>query len=116
MNYRQSSSNPLDQQHHWWHRLHLSSQKFAVVLTLAAFVTGFGYVLLTNTTAAEGLAIQKLQDDIVAMQAENEKLQLKAADLQSLSVADEASASLDLQPVQAFQVLAPTDGPVAIGQ
>jgi cell division protein FtsB len=113
MTRRQFPSNQSTQSGHWWQRLNIASQKFAVLLVFTAFLSGFGYVLLTNTTASEGLAIRKLQVQIDQMQTENEKLQLKAADMQSLSVADAASDALGLQPVDQFQVLAADGGSVA---
>lgn len=113
MTRRQFPNNPSKAESHWWHKMQVSSQKFAVLLTLTAFAAGSGYVLLTNKTATDGLAIRKLQVQIDQLKTDNEKLQLKAADMQSLSVADAASTALGLQPVDTFQVVAADGGSVA---
>jgi cell division protein FtsB len=98
--------------HHWWHRWKISTQKFAVVLTLAAFLSGLSYVLLTNRTAAEGFAIEKLQTDLAQLQKANEQLELRAADLRALAAVDQSSQQLGLEPVDKFEYL-PAAGPVA---
>jgi cell division protein FtsL len=90
-------------------KIQASSQRLAILLTITAFISGFGYVMLTNTTASEGLAIRKLQVQITDLKSDNEKLQLTAADMRSLSIADAASEQLELQPVDTFQVV-PADG------
>lgn len=107
-----SQNNPLATAHHWWHRLRLSSQKFAILLTMTAFVTGLAYVLMTNSTAANGFDMEKLQRQLAELKTSNEKLQLQAADLRSLSTADRAGQALGLKPTTTFEVL-PTSGPVA---
>lgn len=101
--------------HHWWHRWHLSTQKFAVMLTIGAFVTGFTYVMLTNNTASEGFAIKKLQQQLDVLAVSNEKLELKAADLRSLAVIQAASTSLALEPTDSFEYLPTPPGAVAFG-
>lgn len=113
MTNRSSRNNTTQKTGHWWNALQASSRKLAVLLVFTAFVSGFGYVLLTNATASEGLAIRKLQTQIDQIQGQNEKLQLQAADMQSLSIADAASVELGLQPVDQFQVLAADGGSVA---
>ncbi len=113
MNRRSSQKNPLEPTHHWWHRYKISTQKFAVLLTLTAFVSGGGYVLLTNGATTQGFAIKQAQDQLTKLQAQNEKLQLQAADLQALSVADQASARLQLTSADRFEYLPPTTGTVA---
>ncbi|MBI3573259.1 MAG: hypothetical protein HY092_03615 [Candidatus Kerfeldbacteria bacterium] len=99
---------------YWWHRLHLSTQKFAVLLTLSAFAAGFGYVLLTNNTAALGFQIRDLQKNISHLQASNQKLQLQAADLRSLSLAQQAGQTLQLQPTDRVEYLPVATGTVAV--
>lgn len=106
--------DPAQYPRYWWHRWHLSTQKFAVILTVTAFLTGFIYVLLTNQTAAEGFAIKGLQQKIAVLSAANEKLELKAADLRSLSVIDRASVNLALTPTQQYEYLPPPPGAVAL--
>jgi hypothetical protein len=106
-------NNPLQSIDHWWHRWQLSTQKFAVVLTISAFLSGLGYVMLTNKTATEGFAIHKLQQELGDLKSQNEKLQLQTADLQSLAAADRVSQALDLQPVDSFEVLPTSGGAVA---
>lgn len=113
---RQHRKDPLHQQSHWWHRMSISTQKFAVVLTIGAFLSGFSYVMLTNTTAAEGFAIKELQQKIDGLKQQNEKLELKAADLRALSAVDRSSASLQMKPADTFEYLAPTGGSVALGR
>lgn len=107
------TTDPLRTEHHWWHRWHLSTQKFAVLLSILAVVAGFSYVFLTNRTAQEGFAIKGLQQQISALQDKNQKLELMAADLQSLSAVQATSAQLGLVPATSFQYLAPTSGAVA---
>ena len=108
------SLDPGSAPQYWWHRWQLSTQKFAVLLTVTAFVTGFMYVLLTNQTASEGFAIKSLQNKVDALAASNEKLELKAADLRSLSVISAASNALALQPTDKFEYLPPATGAVAL--
>ncbi len=99
---------------HWWHRLHLSTQKFAAVLVFTAFGLGFTYVWLTNQTAAQGFAIDELQQQMDGLQAQNEKLELQAADLRALSAVQVATEGLALEAANGFEVLRPVGGPVAI--
>lgn len=99
---------------HWWHRWRLSTQKFAVILSITAFGLGFGYVLLTNNTAAEGFAIKRLEQSVAQLREQNEKLELKAADLRSLSAVRLSSAVLQLEPAEQFEYLAPTTSAVAV--
>ncbi|MBI2984649.1 MAG: hypothetical protein HYY50_03425 [Candidatus Kerfeldbacteria bacterium] len=106
--------DPLHQSPHWWHRWHLSTQKFAVILTIAAFLLGLSYVWLTNRTAARGFAIDQLQRQVTALSAANEKLELQAADLRSLAAVALSSQTLNLEPADGFEYLAPTPGPVAV--
>lgn len=114
MNRRSTSNDLLKPQSHWWHKFKISTQKFAVIISLAAVVTGFGYVFLTNQTAAQGFAIRGLQREIAKVEANNQRLELKAADLRSLSAVQTTSAQLGLVPADTFQYLAPTSGAVAV--
>ncbi len=91
----------------------ISTQKFAAILTLAAFASGFGYVMLTNATAAEGFAIKGLQKQLDQLQTSNQQLDVKAADLRALSAVDRSTASLGLQPVDHVDYITTTTGPVA---
>lgn len=108
------SNDPFRPDHHWWHRLKLSTQKFAVVMSVGAVVAGFGYVFLTNHTAQQGFAIKGLQREIATMAEKNQKLEIQAADLRSLSVVQATSTQLGLVPADNFQYLAPTSGAVAV--
>lgn len=99
---------------HWWHRFRMSSQKFAVMLTISAFVTGFGYVALTNVTSANGFALDRLERQVQELRASNEKLELQAADLRSLTAADRAGRALGLMATEKFDVLPATSGAVAV--
>lgn len=108
------TTDPLRPGHHWWHRLKISTQKFAVLLSLGAIVSGFGYVLLTNRTAAQGFAIKTLQRDIAELQANNQKLELTAADLRSLTAVEATSTQLGLVPADSFQYLPASTGAVAV--
>lgn len=107
-------SDPLNPTRHWWHRWKLSTQKFAALLSIGAIASGFGYVFLTNHTASQGFAIKGLQRDIARLQDENQKLELKAADLRSLSAVQATSAQLGLVPADSFQYLPSTTGAVAV--
>lgn len=114
MNRSTRSAGLLQPQTHWWHRFKLSTQKFAVVLSVAAVAAGFGYVFLTNHTAAEGFAIKSLEKEIAQIQKNNQKLELQAADLRSLSAVDQTSVALGLVPTDSFEYVAPTSGAVAV--
>ena len=114
MTRRPRSRDLLQPEHHWWHRLKLSTQKFAVILTLGAIITGFGYVFLTNRTAAQGFAIKNLQQHIAKLQADNQRLEIKAADLRSLAAVEATSVQLGLVPADGFQYLPPISGAVAV--
>lgn len=114
MTSRNRNTNLLAPDFHWWHRFRLSTQKFAILLTAAAIASGFGYVFLTNHTAAQGFAIKGLQKQIADTQAANQRLELKAADLRSLSSVQATSTQLGLVPADSFQYLAPTSGAVAV--
>ncbi len=107
------TADPLRTDHHWWHRLKLSTQKFAVLLSVLAVASGFTYVFVTNTTAQEGFAIRSLQQKISDLQDANQKLELQAADLRSLTAVEQTSTQLGLVPAANFQYLAPTSGAVA---
>lgn len=114
MTRRTRQTELLQPTNHWWHKMKISTQKFAVVLTIGAVVTGFGYVFLTNQTAAQGFAIRGLQQQIAKIAADNQRLELKAADLRSLSAVQTTSTQLGLVPADGFQYLPPTSGAVAV--
>lgn len=114
MTRRHRSNDFLQPEFHWWHKLKLSTQKFAVILTLGAVGTGFGYVFLTNHTAAQGFAIKNLQQHIAKLQADNQRLEIKTADLRSLASVEATSVQLGLVPADSFQYLPPTSGAVAV--
>lgn len=114
MTYRPRRSDLLEPTHHVWHRWRLSTQKFAVMLSVAAFLSGFGYVLLTNSTAAEGFAIKGLQQQVATLQTQNEKLQLQAADIQTLASVERSTASIGLAATDRFETLPATTGAVAV--
>lgn len=97
-----------------WHRWKLSTQKLAVLVSAAAVITGFSYVLITNNTAKQGFDIRSLQNKIDSLAENNQKLELKAADLRSLSSVQATSTQLGLVQADNFQYLAPTTGAVAI--
>lgn len=114
MTRRRLQNNPLEQSSHWWHNLKLSTQKFAVLLAMTASVSGFGYVLLTNQTAAQGFAIDDLERQLVEVRSANEKLELAAADLRALGGVELTSQTLALEPADdGFEYL-PATGPVAV--
>lgn len=112
MTYRHSN-NPLSPDNHWWHRFKLSSQKFAILLTISAFTTGFVYVALTNSSSAHGFAIEKLERQLTDLRGSNEKLQVQAAELRSLASADLAGRTLGLAPTSSFEVIPASGGAVA---
>lgn len=75
---------------------------------------GFAYVWMTNSTAAVGFAIEQLQRQLKDVRDKNERLELTAADLRALSVAQATSQQLDLKPTDKFEVLEPASDTVAI--
>jgi hypothetical protein len=103
----------LQPESHWWHRLKISTQKFGIGLSLLAVALGFTYVWMTNSTAATGFAIEKLQGELKTMRDQNERLELTAADLRALSVVQTTSTQLGLEPTDQFDVL-PAGGAVAV--
>lgn len=113
MTRRSPQNNPLEQSSRWWHHLKLSTQKFAVLLVISASLSGFGYVLLTNQTAAQGFAIDDLETQLADVRTANEKLELQAADLRSLSGVELTSQTLALEPADGFEYL-PASGAVAV--
>lgn len=113
MTRRSLQNNPLEQSNRWWHRLKLSTQKFAVLLAITASVSGFGYVMLTNQTAAQGFAIDDLEQQLAELRTSNEKLELAAADLRALGGVELTSQTLALEPADGFEYL-PATGPVAV--
>ncbi len=114
MTYARRQSDTLQPAAHWWHRYKISTQKFAVVLSIGACVSVFGYVFLTNQTATQGFAIKDLQRSITQLQDENQKLELQTADLRSLSVVAQSSDAFTLEAADDFQVLTATGGSVAL--
>lgn len=113
MTRRNMQNNPLSPTTHWWHRLKISTQKLAVVLSITAAMSGFGYVMLTNQTAAQGFAIDDLERTLAEVRAANEKLELAAADLRALGGVQLTSETLALEAVNSFEYL-PATGPVAV--
>ena len=108
-----NSREILSPERHWWHAMKLSTQKFAILVSIGAVATGFGYVFMTNQTAQEGFAIKGLQQQIAKTQADNQKLELKSADLQALAAVQASSTQLGMVSADTFQYLAPTGGAVA---
>lgn len=98
---------------HWWHRFKLSTQKFAVAMSLLAFGLGFTYVWMTNQTAAVGFAIEELQFQLEQLRDNNEQLELQTADIRALGSVATTTQQLELEPTTEFSVLEPT-GSVAV--
>lgn len=116
MSRQRRTRDPLQSSSHWWHHLKLSTQKFSVVLSVLAVSLGFTYVWLTNQTAASGFAIDELQAQVAELQTSNERLELEAADLRALSAVELTSQTLQLEPVNDFDVLVSGTGAVAVQQ
>lgn len=114
MTYRPRTATPLNAPTRPWHRWKVSTQKLAVALSVMAAISGFGYVMLTNSTAAQGFAIKKLERQITAIKAANEKLALQTTAVQTLATVKAQSAQFKLQPTESFTTLAPATGPVAV--
>lgn len=114
MTYRPRQTSLLEQPTHWWHHWHISTQKLAVVLCALAAVTGFGYVMLTNSTAAQGFAIKGLEKQIAELKGQNEKLELQADSVRTLATVQAGSVQFNLQPTDRFDVLASGTDRVAV--
>lgn len=114
---RPPMTNRLDQpRHHWWHRLKLSTQKFAAILTITAVVSGFAYVFMTNSTANNGFAIKNMQRQVDELMAANEKMELRAADLRSLAAIERNSVAFNLETTEKYEYLPTSGGAVALGR
>jgi hypothetical protein len=115
MTRRINQANPLAPSNRLWHRLKISTQKLGVIVSISAALSGFGYVLLTNQTASQGFTIDDLETHLSQLQASNEKLELEAADLRSLSSVRLTSETLQLEQTEGFEYL-PATGAVATTQ
>ncbi|MDD5039966.1 MAG: hypothetical protein PHY34_02340 [Patescibacteria group bacterium] len=76
-----------------------------VVLFFLIVFAGFSYLYYINQTATGGFDIKGIENQITALEKQNVQLDLQAAELQSLSRLEEASASLDLVATTSIQYL-----------
>lgn len=71
------------------------------------------YLAQANQTATKGYEIRTLEEQLEALKAEQKKLELKAAELQSVRNVEEGSRQLNMVPIEKVVYLAPGGSVVA---
>jgi len=85
------------------------------VLLLALLVfAGLSYLYYVNRTATGGFDIKGLENRIEVLQKDNKKLEIQAAQLQSLTTLEGASQSLQMVATTAIEYLPAVSSAVAI--
>ncbi len=72
------------------------------------------YLAQANQTATKGYEIRALEDQLETLREEQKKLELKAAELQSVRNVEEGSRQLNMVPVEKVVYLTPGGSAVAV--
>jgi hypothetical protein len=84
----------------------------SVVVTVSC---GIGYIMQMNEATSKGYEIKKLEKSVVQLRAENAKLDISAAELQSMAAKEEKINMMGMVDVGAVEYMVPP-GPVAIAK
>jgi len=98
----------------FWQGLKGSSITLNILLFMVIAFAGISYLYYTNQTATGGFEIKGLEQRIEELQQDDEKLELKAAELQSLSVIEEAVADMEMVAVSTIDYLPAVGSVVAV--
>lgn len=91
---------------------HEPAIRIAVFCLIA--VLGISYVVVVNTVATGGFALDDLRERVSALQHENRQLELQAAELTSLSRIQASVADMQLVRTDAIEYLDASAGAVAV--
>jgi len=72
------------------------------------------YLAQSNQTATKGYEIRELEDRLTALREENHKLELKAAELQSVRNVEEGVKHLNMVPIEKVIYITPAGTTVAL--
>lgn len=72
------------------------------------------YLAQSNQTATKGYEIRELEDRLSSLEETNNKLELKAAELQSVKNVEEASKHLNMVPIEKVFYITPQGTTVAL--
>lgn len=84
-----------------------------ILLTLLVFA-GLSYLYYVNRTATGGFDIKGMESRIEVLQKDNKKLEVQAAQLQSLSTLEGANQSLQMVATTAIEYLPAVSSAVAV--
>jgi len=92
----------------------INKLKLGITLFILIIASGFAYLGLINNVAARGFEIKDLEKKSEALQIESKKLELKAAELQSIKEITQAKDSLDLVEISKIEYIEATQPTVAL--
>ncbi len=82
-----------------------------MVVTMCTFA--FMYLTVTNEIAIKGYKIQELENKVIELKTENQKLQIQTTQFQSLQNIEQQAKNLGMVPVDHVEYLASIDSIVA---
>ncbi len=77
-------------------KLHLRTAPLQIILLAVIVFATLSYLFYINQTATGGFDIKGLEQQITSLEKENKQLELRAAELQSLTTIEQASQNLEL--------------------
>ncbi len=94
-------------------RLHLSQAPLQLILFAVIIFAALSYLFYINQTATGGFDIKGIEQNITQLEKANKKLEVRVAELQSLSSIEQASADLNLVATSHIEYLPAVGAAVA---
>lgn len=97
-------------------RFRLNTEKISLAVFLALIISGFAYLALINSVSTQGFELKKLEQKIEVLKEENGKMQLEAAEWQSMNAIVTASEKMNLTVSEKVQYVELSGPAVALGR
>ena len=88
----------------------------SVAIFLALIISGFAYLALINSVSTRGFEIKELEEKIELLKDTNGKMEMEAAELQSMNVIAAASKQMNLKAIENPEYVGVTAPVVALGR
>jgi hypothetical protein len=92
----------------------INQLKLGITLFILIIASGFAYLGLINNVAARGFEIKDLEKKVENLQLESKKLEIKAAELESIQEITKAKNSLNLVEISKIEYIETTQPTVAL--
>lgn len=87
------------------HRLHLSQMPLQMILFAVIIFAALSYLFYINQTATGGFDIKGIEQRITQLEKDNKKLEVRVAELQSLTNIERASTDLNFVAISQVDYL-----------